>query len=50
MSREDSEIGIEIYEDRPRSGRSAEVISEELKKRFFAIPVRKTLSCNSTDR
>ena len=35
MSRGDSEMGIEIYEDRPHSGRPAEIVSEELKERFL---------------
>ena len=34
MSRDDYEMGIEIYEDRPRSGRPAEIVSEELKNVF----------------
>ena len=35
MSRDGSEMSIEIYEDRPRSGRPAEIVSEELKKCFL---------------
>ena len=33
--RDDSEMGIEIYEHRSRSGRPVEVVTEELKKRFL---------------
>ena len=35
MSRDDSEMRIEIYDDFHRSGRSQETVSEELKKRFL---------------